>query len=140
MSTLVRRLRASAALISMCALLFPQTALAKPLDAQAVHAKILKRGIGNWVGIEEQNGVALIGRITSIDQDSFSLQLENYPETTPILYSDVIDIRTGPSKKTIFAIVGGTLAAGIIAGVVMHHEFEANKPQLPTTPTQPVFP
>ena len=140
MNSLVRRLRICAAAISICALLTPSLANAKPLDAATVHEKIAKQGVGKWVCVEQRNGIALIGRIISIDDQSFSLQLSNYPEATPILYQDVTKIRFGLSKTATFTIVGATAAIGLIAGLVMHHEFEVNKAQLPSTPTQPVFP
>jgi hypothetical protein len=68
------------------------------------------------------------------------MQLHNYPEITPVMYSDVIRIRTGLSGAGMAIIVGSAVAAAVITGVVMHNEFEANKPQLPTAPTSPVFP
>jgi hypothetical protein len=128
--------------LSACLLLMPSVAQGSPkiLDAETVRAKIVKRGAGNWACAEERNGLALCGRITSIGDNSFGLQLHNYPEVTDVMYGEVIDLRLGISGKGIAAIIGGTVGAAVIAGVVMHHEFEANKPQLPTTPTTPGFP
>lgn len=124
----------------VCALLAPPAAMAKPLDAATVHDKIAKRGVGTWICVEERNGVALIGRITSIDADSFGMQLQNYPEVTPVMYADVTRIRFGISRGGMWAIIGATVGAAVIAGVVLHHEYESNKAQLPTTPTNPAFP
>jgi hypothetical protein len=140
MNSLMRKLWKCAGIVSIFALLTPSLAIAKTLDPDTVRAKIAKRGIGNWICVEERNGVALVGRITSVDEQSFGLQLHNYPEITPVMYSDVIRIRTGLSGAGIAIIIGSTVAAAVITGVVMHHEFEANKPQLPTTPGTPVFP
>jgi small nuclear ribonucleoprotein (snRNP)-like protein len=47
----------------------------KPLTAEAAHAKLLKRGLGNWVGVQLENGVAFSGRLVSVDENSFGLQL-----------------------------------------------------------------
>jgi hypothetical protein len=121
-------------------LLLPPAASAKPLDAAAVRDRIAKRGVGTWLCIEERSGIELIGRVTSIDQDSFGMQLQNYPDVTPVNYNDVTRIRFGPSRGAAFAIIGVAVGSAVIAAVVMHHEFEANKPQLPTTPSTPVFP
>lgn len=140
MTTLMIKLRKCAGVLSILALLTPSLAIAKPLDPDTVRARIAKRGVGNWICVEERNGILLVGRITSVDERSFGLQLQNYPEITPVMYSDVIRVRTGLSGAGIGIIIGATVAAAVITGVVMHHEFEANKPQLPTTPTSPVFP
>lgn len=128
--------------LSVCVLLVPSVAQASPkiLDAETVHSKIVKRGIGNWACVEEKSGLALCGRITSIDDNSFGLQLHNYPEVTEVMYGEVIRLHLGLSGAGIALLIGGTVGIGVIAGVVMHHEFEANKPTLPTTPGLPAFP
>lgn len=142
MNTLKRLLRFCAGMGSICALLAPSIVVAapKPMGPETAHARVAKRGVGNWIYVEERNGVALVGRITSIDDQSFGLQLHNYPEITPVMYSDVIGLRTGLSRTGAFVLIGATVGAAIITGVVLHHEYEANKPQLPTTPTSPLFP
>ena len=140
MSALRRMLWKCVSVVSICALLMPSKAIAKPLTADTVHARIVKRGLGAWACIEERNGILLIGRIVSIDTDSFGMQLENYPDITPVSYGDVTRLRFGLSGKGIAIIIGAGVAAAVISAVVMHHEFEANKPQLPTPPTTPPFP
>jgi hypothetical protein len=142
MKTLKLTLARWAAVASICALLLPSFASAspKPLDAAAVREKIVKRGVGSWIYIEERSGVALVGRITSIDADQFGMQLHNYPDVTPVLYSDVSRIRLGPSRGGVIAIIGVTVGAAVISAIVIHHEYEVNKPQLPTMPANPVFP
>jgi hypothetical protein len=140
MNTRMPRLWKCVSVVSICMLLMPSLAIARPLDPDTVRAKIAKRGIGNWVCVEERNGLSLVGRITSVDEQSFGMQLHNYPEITPVMYSDVIRIRTGLSGAGMAIIVGSAVAAAVITGVVMHNEFEANKPQLPTAPASPVFP
>ncbi len=115
---------------------------AKPLTAEVVHARILKRGIGNWVGVELLNGTAIVGRIVSVDEESFGLQLHNDPAITPVQYSDVVDLHTGISHGAFWGItiagIGGVIAMALIA----HHEIskQSTFPTLPTSPAQPVFP
>jgi hypothetical protein len=128
-------------MLLVCALLAVSApvAQAKPLTADAVHARILKRGIGNWVGVELQNGTAFAGRIVSADDQSFGLQLHNDPAITPVEYSDVVRLHTGISNGAFWAflIVGlGGAAAMAAIGV---HELHKNE-QMPIAPTQPVFP
>jgi hypothetical protein len=137
MNALKRMLWRYTSLVSVCALLMPSLAIAKPLDSLTAKEKIVKRGVGNWVCVEEGNGLALVGRITSIDQDSFGLQLHNYPEITPVLYSDVTSLRFGLSRTGVIALVGGTVGAGVTGALILHHEYEVNKPQLPTMPSPP---
>ena len=58
MTSLRRTLFRCVALILICSLSLPSMAFAapKPLTPEAVHKRILKRGVGNWVYIEEKNG------------------------------------------------------------------------------------
>jgi len=133
-------LRKCAGMVSICAMLMPSVALAKPLTADQAREKIVKRGVGTWVCVEERNGLLLIGRITSIDQDQFGMQLENYPDITPVNYSDVTRLRFQLSGRGIAVLVGVPMAAGVIGALILHHEFEANKPQFPPTPITPPFP
>jgi hypothetical protein len=91
-SALGIRNRFSALIASLLILLFlfppGAYAKAKPLDAATVHARILKRGIGNPVGVEQSNGVELVGRIIAVNMDSFTLQLFNDPQPVTILDRD----------------------------------------------------
>jgi len=133
----------SASVASLLILLFavPTGAWAKskPLDAATVHARILKRGINNVVGIEEANGVELAGRILAINTDSFTIQLFNDPEPVTVNYADVIDLRTGPSRG--FWVLTGvgiaTVAGMAIWGFVHVHNLQNQQPQLPNMPAQP---
>jgi hypothetical protein len=133
------------AMFLVCALLAVSapSASARQLTLDKVHARVLKRGLGNWVGVELSNGTCFAGRIVSIDEQSFGLQLHNDPEITPVLYSDVVSLQTGISRGAFWGITiagfGGVLAMALIA----HHEIanqQAAFPTLPTSPTQPVFP
>ncbi len=126
--------------VSVCALLAPSAAIAKPMSADKVREKIVKRGVGTWVGVEERNGLLLIGRIVAIHQDSFGMQLENYPELTSVMYDDVSKLHFGLSSTGILAIfVGGTAAITALI-IATHHGFEASKRKFPTSPTTPLFP
>jgi hypothetical protein len=134
--------KSSAAVASLLVVLFlvppGAYAKAKPLDAAAVHARILKRGIGNVAGVEQSNGVELAGRILAIDPDSFTLQLFNDPQPVTIEYADVIDVRTGPSHGFWIA-TGLGIAATVgfaIWGAVAMHNFQQDH-QLPNQPAIP---
>jgi len=128
-------------MLAVCALLVASSpvALAKPLTPQTVHARILKRGVGNWVGVELQNGTAFVGRIVSVDAESFGLQLHNDPAITPVRYSDVVGLRTGISNGAFWGItIAGICGVAAMAAIGIHEVHQ--HAQMPTLPTQPVFP
>jgi hypothetical protein len=127
-------------MLLVCALLAPSMAIAKPLTPETVHARILKRGVGYWVGVQLQNGVEISGRVISIDQQSFGMQLYNDPEITTVLYADVIDLRMGITRKGFWIMTAAGFAAVAAMAAVSIHEMNKNKLQMPTMPTQPVFP
>jgi hypothetical protein len=133
----------SMALALICLLAAPSVSWAAPKrpNPEAIHVKIVKRGIGNWACVEEANGIVLLGRITTIDEQAFGMQLENYPEITMINYSDVVRVRNlGLSGKGAAILAGVTVGAAVITGLVMYHAYESNKPKLPTNPGTPTFP
>jgi len=141
MKHLLRSFSAPVASLLIAVLLIPPAAWArsKPLDAATVHARIVKRGLDNWVGVEQANGVALFGRIIAINPDTFTLQLPNDPEPVTVAYANVIDLRTGFTRgQKIFGIcaIAGT-AAFAIWGFVHVHDLQQQK--LPE-PTAPAFP
>jgi hypothetical protein len=126
------------AMFAICALLLPSIASAapKPLDPGTVHVRIMKRGVNNWIALQENNGVQLFGRIIAINDQSFTLQLHNDPQTTEILYADVVDLRTGGFTKgqTIFMVAGIGAVVGLgIWGFVHVHNLQ-NKPLEPPMP------
>jgi hypothetical protein len=132
-------------MLLVCALMAvtAPVAEARPLSAEKVHARIAGRGLGNWVGVELQNGTAFAGRIVSIDQDSFGLQLHNDPEVTPVLYRDVVCLHTGLSRGGFWAVtLAGFAGIAVMAavGFSMVHKEQQQMPTLPSQPTQPVFP
>jgi hypothetical protein len=114
----------------------------KPLTPEKVHERILKRGIGNWVGVELQNGTAIVGRIVSADEESFGLQLHNDPGITQVQYSDVVDMQTGISKGAFWGImVAGIAGVATMAAVGFYEVHKHSQmPTLPAEPTGPVFP
>lgn len=127
-----------------CALLTPSVAFAapKPLTPETARTRIVKRGLGNWVGVQITSGAAFGGRIVSIDEQSFSLQLHNDPEITPVMYSDVVYLQTGLTRgQGIGFIVAPIALAAVGIGVMIAMHNNAPKlPTLPTLPNQPVFP
>jgi hypothetical protein len=133
----------SIAVVLIFALATPSIACAspKPRSPQEIHAKILKRGVGAWVCVEEANGLLLAGRVTNIDVVSFGMQLQNYPEVTMVNYADVVRLRNlGLSGKGAVILIGVFVGSAIATGLIMHHEYEQNKPTLPSNPGTPTFP
>jgi hypothetical protein len=125
------------------ALLLPAVASAKskPLDPVTVHDRIAKRGVGSWICVQEANGIALVGRVVSINDDSVGLQLANYPDITPVAYTDIVSLRFGVSKKTVWTIAAIGLGATAAMAAVGFHEINEMKAQQPALPTQtPTFP
>jgi hypothetical protein len=98
----------------------------KPLDPGTVHVKMLKRGVGNFVAIQEANGVQIWGRILEIRDHSVILQLHNDPQTTEIFYTDIAYLRTGfTSGQKILMVAGiGAVAGSAIYGFVHIHNLE----------------
>ena len=97
--------------------------------------------MGNWVGVELLNGTAFVGRIVSVDDDSFGMQLHNDPGITAVHYADVLNLHTGISNGAFWGImiagIGG-IAAFAAVGIHMVHEHEQQP--LPTLPSTPGFP
>jgi hypothetical protein len=110
------------------------SAKSKPLDPVTVHDRIAKRGVGSWVCLDEANGIALVGRVVAINDDSVGLQLENYPDITPVLYTDVVGLRFGISRKTVWTIAAIGLGATAAMAAVGFHEVNEMKSSFPTQP------
>lgn len=117
-------------------------AQAKSLTPIEVHARIVKRGIGNWACVQLLNGTAFVGRIVDIRDDGFGMQLHNDPEITDVRYSDVIGLRTGISNGAFWGIMAAGVGGVVAMTAIGIHEVHANEqmPTLPSEPTQPVFP
>ncbi len=134
MSFLSRTSLRITAIMLACALLAPSAALAKPLTPERVHARIVKAGLGNFAAVQLQSGVAFGGRIVSIDDQSFSMQLHNDPQVTAVFYSDVTQLNTGISRATFWTIAGigvGAVVAGAVIGFHEIHEHEQPIASLP---------
>jgi hypothetical protein len=129
------------AMLLVCALVAASApvASARPLTQERIHARVVKQGMGNWVGVELQNGTAFWGRIVSIDEQSVGLQLHNDPAITPVLYSDVVRLHTGITHGAFWAITAAGIGGVVALALVAHHEL-AKMPALPTQPAQPLFP
>jgi len=111
----------------------------KPLDPGTVHVKIMKRGVNNWVALQENDGVQLFGRIIAINDHSFTLQLHNDPQTTEILYTDVEYLQTGwTTGQKVILFTGIAASAGLTAYGLGHLHNLESKPLQPPTP--PPFP
>lgn len=138
------RFSAATAFLLIFLFLIPADAPARsrPLDVAAVHSRIVKRGIGNLVGVEENTGVILAGRILAINSDSFTMQLFNDPQPVTVMYADVTQLRTGASRGFWIATGAGIAAmAGLsIWGFVHVHDLQ-HQDQLPMPqPGMPALP
>lgn len=130
----------AAALVAL--LVLPPEAFAspRPLDAATVHARIMKRGLGNWVGVEEANGICLFGRIIAIHAEDFTMQLApDNPNPVTIAYSSVVTLRTGPGRGfwTFMAVGFGVTAGLAIWGISNFHHQEQQIQQNPPFPALP---
>src|SRR5580698_1357779 len=133
----MNRLKRWTGMLLVCVFLAPAVANArpKPLDPVTVHARIAKRGVGNWICVDEANGIALVGRIVSVGDQSVGLQLQNYPEVTPVLYTDIVGLRMGLSRGAMWTIVGVGLGLSAMVAAIGIHEINQNK-----LPQNPAFP
>ena len=141
MTSVTRTFSRYMAMLLVCELVAVSTpvASARPLTQEKIHARVVKQGMGNLVGVELANGTAFWGRIVSIDEQSFGLQLHNDPAITPVLYSDVVRLHTGISHEAFWAITAAGIGGIVALALVAHHEM-AKMSTLPTEPAQPVFP
>jgi hypothetical protein len=111
----------------------------KPLTPETVHARLLKHGVGNFVGVQLQSGVAFAGRVVSIDDQSFGLQLHNDPQVTAVFYSDVVQLNTGISRGAFWALMG--IGIGGVAAMAAVGFYEVHKhSQTIGTPASLAFP
>ncbi len=132
-----RRLQPIIAFLLMPLAMVPAECYAGPRGGNPLTTqdRIVKLGVGRWICVDEKNGITLVGRITGIGDQSFGMQLHNYPEITDVRYADVVRVRgLGLTGKGAFALIGVTVGGAVAAGLIMHHEFEANKPTLPMQP------
>ncbi|MGD0731585.1 MAG: hypothetical protein ABR956_09980 [Terracidiphilus sp.] len=113
----------------------------RPVTPETVHARLIKRGLGRWVGVQLLNGVAFCGTIVSIDDNSFGLQLWGDPQVTPVAYNDVVYLQTGltDGQKAFVIILPIAFAGAAIGGAIAFHNSEPKLPPMPAQPVQPVF-
>jgi hypothetical protein len=59
-------------MLLVCALVAASApiASARTITPEKIHARVVKQGMGNWVGVELANGTAFWGRIITIDDQS----------------------------------------------------------------------
>lgn len=134
MSSFPEKLRRHFAPLAICLLLVPNLSMAEPmpLDPGTVHVRVIKRGINNWIALQEYNGVQLFGRIIAIGDRSFTLQLHNDPATTEISYTDVAYLRTGfTTAQKVLMISGVAAVAGMATYGFIHVHNLADKPLVP---------
>jgi hypothetical protein len=61
----------------------------KNVDPATIQRKVVERGAGRSICADIPNGTAVVGRIASISELSFGMQLDNDPDVTTISYADV---------------------------------------------------
>jgi hypothetical protein len=125
---------------ALIAAMLPFTAVAapKPVNPETIHRKIVERGTGRWICVDMKNGTAVVGRIASFGEQSFAMQLDNYPEATNIAYADVERLRNvGLGGKGMAVAIGAGVAGTVAVALIAQHEmnsFKNNQPPLPTLP------
>jgi hypothetical protein len=89
------------AIIAIFAILAPTAAPAQSRHAapEAVRARVLKLGVGQWIRVREQSGVKLDGQITGIGPRVFQMQRRDAAAPTDVYYADVEKIRCAPSER-----------------------------------------
>jgi len=140
MNCLTNALARAIAVALICAVAAPAAyAAPKNVNPETIHREIVQRGTGKWVCIDLKNGTALVGRIASLGEQSFGMQLDNYPEVTTIAYADVLRVRSvGISGKGLAIAIGAGVAGTVAVAVIANHQmnnFKNNQPTLPPLPT-----
>jgi hypothetical protein len=104
------------ALIAIFAILAPTAAPAQSRHSapEAVRARVLKLGVGQWIRLREHSGVKLEGQITGIGPRVFQIQQREAAAPTDVYYSNVEKIRCAPSERS-----GDTLSKDDWAGLAV---------------------
>lgn len=102
---------------------FPLSSYARTLTPDQVRDYVVKHGVNKPIAVLEKNGLELYGKILSIGQDQFVMQVMYAPDATEVKYVDVQDIRTGysswtPGEKTFLWVSIGAMAGLTIWGIV----------------------
>lgn len=106
------------AIIAIFAILAPTAAPAQSRHSapDAVRARILKLGVGQWIRVREQSGVNLDGQITGIGPRIFQMQRHDAAGPTDVYYADVARIRCGRAEQ--FEGRPGEWAGPILVGAI----------------------
>jgi hypothetical protein len=90
------------ALIAIFAILAPTAAPAQSRHSapEAVRARVLKLGVGQWIRVREQSGVKFEGQITGIGPRVFQMQRRDAAGPTDVYYADVVKIRCASSEQS----------------------------------------
>lgn len=126
--------------VALIAAMFPFAASAspKPVNPETIHRKVVERGTGKWVCVDMKNGTTVVGRIASIQEQTFGIQLDNYPEPTMIPYADVQRVRAaGPSGKVLAITIGAGVAGTVAVALIAQHNLNNLKNNQPTMPPFP---
>ena len=127
---------------ALIAAMLPFTASAAPkvVNPETIHRKIVERGTGRWLCVDMKNGTAVVGRIASLGEQSFALQLDNYPEATNIAYADVERVRgVGIGGKGVAVLIGAGVAGSVAVALFAQHEMNSFKNSEPPMPTLPAM-
>ena len=110
----------------------------KNVNPETIHRKIVERGAGRWICVDMRNGTAVVGRIASISELSFGMQLDNYPDATTIFYADVRRVRSvGVGGKGMAIMIGAGVAGTVAVALIAQHEMNSFKNSQPTLPRLP---
>jgi len=85
----------------------------KPIDPEAIRAKVEKLGVGEHVMVKRTTGPSLHGNITGIDREAFRVRPDTTQTEVEIPYAQVLKIRKNPGPIT-WMILGGILVVIII--------------------------
>jgi len=138
----LRRILYRISAVALVAAMLPFTASAAPkaVNPETIHRKIVERGTGRWLCVDMKNGTAVVGRIASLGEQSFALQLDNYPEATNIAYADVERVRSvGIGGKGLAVLIGAGVAGSVAVALIAQHEMNSFKHSEPPMPTLPAM-
>lgn len=137
----VRRGRRSLCLLMVALLSAPVLPAQRPLSqAEKYHLKIVKHGLDARLWLKEKNGLEFTGRVQSIGDQGFELQIFDDPQLEPIRYDEIQNLRIAPGYKAVVLWsligVGGITATSLIA----MHSMQQHALSPPSTPPQPTIP
>jgi hypothetical protein len=139
MNSLLNALPRATAVALICALWMPAAnAAPKTVNPETIHREIVQRGASKWICVDLKNGTALVGRIASLDEQSFGMQLDNYPDVTTIAYADVLRVRSvGIGGKGLAIAIGAGIGGSVAIALIANHEMNNLKNNQPTLPALP---